>query len=76
MMAGYYDLLLDDLARQIFETTDAIALAAGMRETHGLCDQHGDVAKRQPAREVDRRGREADLVPIRHERSLLSHSAA
>ena len=40
-------------------------LVVRMRETHELCDEHGDVATRQPARELDRRGRAAHLVPVR-----------
>ena len=44
---------------------DNMQLAARMRETHGVCDEHGDVATRQPARGLDRRGRAAHLVPVR-----------
>jgi starvation-inducible DNA-binding protein len=39
-------------------------LAAHMRETHGLCDEHGDVASASLLEDLDWRGRAAHLVPV------------
>jgi starvation-inducible DNA-binding protein len=43
---------------------DNLQLAAYMRETHGVCEEHGD---RESARSVDRRGRTPNLVSVRDE---------
>ena len=44
---------------------DNKAVAAAMRKAHELCDEHEDVATREPAGDLHRRDREADLVPVR-----------
>ena len=44
-------------------------LAARMRETHDVCDEHGDVATASLHRGLDRRGRATRLVPVRGEPS-------
>ena len=44
---------------------DNKAVAAAMRKAHEVADDHDDAATREPARNLDRRDREADLVPVR-----------
>ena len=40
-------------------------VAEAMRKAHEIADDHEDVGNREPARGLDRRGREAHLVPVR-----------
>ena len=47
-------------------------LAARMRETHELCDEHGDVASASLIENLDRRSRTPHLVPVRgHSQAIL-----
>jgi len=44
---------------------DNIELTKHMRSLHEVCDEHNDTRHGQPDRKLDRRDREAHLVPVR-----------
>ena len=56
-----------EMLRELMD--DNKKVVAAMRKAHEIADEHDDVGDREPARELDRPDREADLVPVRGSRA-------